>query len=300
MIYLTNGLLNKQYTQLDDLTDFSHLLKATREPQEALNMTDEQLQNYKSNAVTYALYGAVNGRQRRDDVLNRSVLFIDVDDESDYQTLSNRLANMFTALGINFVIYPTISNGIKGGARLRVGIELDKAVEFEVYKKIWLVITHQLHVKGDITAINSSFKQLQGLYVKTSQNALNEPIITTDGAGLPVDKFVSIYDKNAGEYQLKKAHEPRENIATNGNVPRWARKNTAIIACLLDPEQSYQEFGGWDNMLTAVGGWTYRETHGDKRATVNTVASVNSKGSVPISEQELKIKIKSWFRGWTY
>lgn len=259
-----------------------------------------KIQTYKSSAVTYALYGTVNGRQRRDDVLNRTVLFIDVDDESDYQTLSNRLANMFTALNINFVIYPTISNGIKDGARLRIGIELDKAVELTAYRKIWLVITHQLHVKGDITAINNSFKQLQGLYVKTSQNALNEPIITTDGARLPVDKFVSVYDKNAGEYQLKKAHEPRENIATNGNVPRWARKNTAIIACLLDPEQSYQEFGGWDNMLTAVGGWTYRETHGDKRATVNTVASVNSKGSVPISEQELKIKIKSWFRGWTY
>ena len=41
MIYITNGLLNKQYTQLDDLPDFSHLVKATRAPQEALNMTDE-------------------------------------------------------------------------------------------------------------------------------------------------------------------------------------------------------------------------------------------------------------------
>lgn len=300
MIYLTNGLLNKQYTKLDDLPDFSHLVKATRAPQEALNMTDEQLAEYKSSSVTYALYGAVNGQQRRDDVLNRSVLFIDVDNESDYQTLSDRLANLFTALGINFVIYPTISNGIKDGARLRVGIELDEAVELESYRKIWLVITHQLHVKGDITAINSSFKQLQGLYVKTSQNASNEPIITTDGAGLPVDKFVSVYDKNAGKYQLKQVHESRNKFATIGKIPRWAQTNRNIIACLLDPESNYMMFGGWDNMLTAVGGWTYRETHGDKRATVNTVASVNSKGSVPISEQELKIKIKSWFRGWTY
>ena len=296
MIYLTNGLLNKQYTQLDDLPDFSHLAKATRGPQEALNMTDEQLVEYKSSSVTYALYGAVNGQQRRDDVLNRSVLFIDIDDESDYQTLSNRLANMLTALGINFVIYPTISNGIKDGARMRIGVELDKAVELTAYRKIWLVITHQLHVKGDITAINSSFKQLQGLYVKTSQNALNEPIIATDGAGLPVDKFVSVYEKNAGKYQLKKAHESK----ASGNLPRWAQTNRNIIACLLDPESNYMMFGGWDNMLTALGGWTLRSTHGDYQVTADLIEAVNNRGSDPISDSELGKKFKSWAKGWTY
>ena len=296
MIYLTNCLLNKQYTQLDDLPDFSHLVKATRAPQEALNMTDEQLVEYKSSSVTYALYGAVNGQQRRDDVLNRSMLFIDVDDESDYHTLSDRLANMFTALGINFVIYPTISNGIKDGARLRVGIELDKSVELTAYRKIWLVITHQLHVKGDLTAINSSFKQLQGLYVKTAQNALNKPIIATDGAGLPVDKFVSVYEKNAGKYQLKQVHESK----ANGNLPRWAQTNRNIIACLLDPEQSYQEFGGWDNMLTALGGWALRSTHGDYRATADLIEAVNNRGSDPISDSELGKKFKSWAKGWKY
>ena len=296
MIYLTNGLLNKQYTQLDDLPDFSHLVKATRVPQEALNMTDEQLAEYKSSSVTYALYGAVNGRQRRGDVLNRTVLFIDVDDESDYQTLSDRLANMFTAFGINFVIYPTISNGIKNGARMRIGVELDKAVELTAYRKIWLVITHQLHVKGDITAINSSFKQLQGLYVNTSQNALNEPIITTDGAGLPVDKFVSIYDKNAGKYQLKQVHESK----ASGNLPRWAQTNRNIIACLLDPESNYMMFGGWDNMLTALGGWTLRSTHGDYRATADLIEAVNNRGSDPISDSELGKKFKSWAKGWKY
>ena len=296
MIYLTNGLLNKQYTQLDDLPDFSHFVKATRAPQEALNMTDEQLAEYKSSSVTYALYGAVNGQQRRDDVLNRTVLFIDVDDESDYQTLSNRLANMFTALGINFVIYPTISNGIKDGARMRIGVELDKAVELTAYRKIWLVITHQLHVKGDITAINSSFKQLQGLYVKTSQNALNEPIITTDGAGLPVDKFVSIYDKNAGKYQLKQVHESK----ASGNTPRWAQTNRNIIACLLDPESNYMVFGGWDNMLTALGGWTLRSTHGDYRVTADLIEAINNRGSDPISDSALGKKFKSWAKGWKY
>ncbi|RZQ58526.1 hypothetical protein [Weissella paramesenteroides] len=300
MIYLTKGLLNKQYTQLDGLPDFSHLVKATGAPQEALKMTDEQLAGYKSSAVTYALYGTVNGQQRRDDVLNRTVLFIDVDDESDYHTLSDCLANMFTALGINFVIYPTISNGIKYGARLRVGIELDKAVELEVYRKIWLVITHQLHVKGDITAINGSFKQLQGLYVKTSQNALNKPIITTDGAGLPVDKFVAVYDKNAGKYQLKKAHESGKNIDTIGKIPTWAEHNRKFIACLLDPESNYMMFGGWDNMLTALGGWTLRSTCGDYGMTADVLEAVNNMGSDPISDSELGKKFKSWAKGWTY
>ena len=296
MIYLTKGVKQRKYQIQQDMSDFEHLVQTTREPQQALGLSADDLSNYKLNTAQYAIYGDIRGNSRTDVVAERTVLFIDVDDEGNYMDVRNRIATLLGSFAINYVIYPTISNGIKTGARLRVGIELDHPVGFEDYFKLWRVITTNTNIRGDESAVKQNFKQLQGLFVQTTQNMAQEPIVDIGGRALPVDEFVQIYENNRNKYCPKfKATSQR----TKGQ-PRWANKNRDVIANLIDPESNYQLFGGWDNMLTAVGGWTFRNTHGNVRATAEIIEAVNDKGSVPIAEDELGRKFKSWVKNWEY
>ncbi|MFC6178663.1 hypothetical protein ACFQGR_04590 [Weissella sagaensis] len=301
MIYLTNGVRQKQYTTINNTDDFNHLLHATRAPQQALNMTAEQLAEYKRDTAPYAIYGEVSGMTRQDDVINRTVLFIDVDDEGNYTDTGNRMGDLLRAFGTSFVIYPTISNGIKQGARLRVGVSLDRAVNVDEYAKVSNVLTKTIDIKGDTTAINQSFKQLQGLYVQTSQNSQYVPNIEDVAQGLPVDKVIEAYNANPEKYQEKTTRKQMIDVDDeSSDIPKYAQTNRKIIACLLDPESNYMMFGGWDNMLTALGGWTLRNTYGNYRMTADVLEAVNNMGSDPIDNKELGNKFKSWAERWTY
>lgn len=297
MIYLTKGIKQSEYKGYRETNgDFYNLVELTRKPQQAFNQSAEQLADYKQNTAIYAIYGNITGMKRKDEVINRTILFIDVDDESNYSEASKRIDDLLESFDINHVIYPTISNGIKEGARLRVGVELDKPVNSDEYLKLWSVLLVSVRLHGDPTAVNHSFKQLQGLFVQTEQNSPKRPIIYDTGHGLPVDEFVQIYENNKNKYcpQFKVTSK-----RTQGQ-PRWADKNRMVIANLIDPESNYHLFGGWDNMLTAVGGWTFRNTHGNVRATAEIIEAVNDKGSVPIAEDELGRKFKSWVKNWEY
>lgn len=301
MIYLTDGVRQRRYDVFKETNgDFYHLAQMTKAPQEALNQTADQLSEYKLNMAKYVLYGRVDGAERVDKVIGRTVLFIDIDNESNYLDTSKRLNNLLEAYSVLHVIYPTISNNIKEGARLRVGVALDRSVTAEEYLKLWSVLLTSVGLHGDDTAVNQSFKQLQGLYVKTSQNAENEPIIYSDGHALPVDEFIKLYDTSPKKYRRKTLAINGFSVeAGNRKAPVWAERNKQFIACLLDPESNYMLFDGWDNMLTAIGGWVFRSTQGDIRTTVETVEAVNKLGSDPISNSELKHKFDTWFKRWT-
>lgn len=127
----------------------------------------------------------------------------------------------------------------------------------------------------------------------------NEPIIYDSGKNLPVDSFIQIYDTSPEKYQVKPT--TFKSVARSGNnIPTWAEHNKKFIACLLDPESNYMMFGGWDNMLTALGGWTLKNTCGDYGMTADVLEAVNNMGSDPIDNRELGNKFKSWVKGWTY
>lgn len=137
MIYLTKGVKQREYRAFEETNgDFYNLVQVTRAPQEALNKTAEQLVDYKKDTAPYVIYGEISGMTRQDDVISRTVLFIDVDDDSDYQTASKRLSDFLYGLDMNFVVYPTISNNVKSGARLRAGVALDRPVNAEEYLKL--------------------------------------------------------------------------------------------------------------------------------------------------------------------
>ena len=297
MIYLTKGVHQPEYKVYKETNgDFYNLVQDTRTPQQALSQTAEQLAGYKANQALYAIYGTVNGVKRKDEVINRTVLFIDVDDESNYLDASQRLDDLLQNFDINHVIYPTISNCIKDGARLRVGVELERPVNAEEYLKLWSVLLVSVRMHGDPSAVNQSFKQLQGLFVQTDQNSDNQPIVYDTGHGLPVDEFIKLYDANTNKYKIKKQVVHTDD-ADESYLPRWIITNRLMLNTIIDPESNYNRFGGWDNMLTAIGGWAYKETQRFV-TTANIVQYVNEKGSDPIGDDDLVAKFKTWAKGW--
>ncbi|MFG6623603.1 hypothetical protein ACGYLH_10410 [Weissella confusa] len=305
MIYEQKGLNKKEYTPVfGDEDDFSHLAGNVASPKTtAYRHTEQQLASFKQVNAPYVLYGTLandNMERAKNEVLERSVMFIDVDDSGTYEDVANHLASFLNAMSANYVIYPTISNGIKDGTRLRAGIQLDKSLNQDDYIKTWLVVTGQTRIKADQRGAKSNFAQLQGIYVPTDQNAANKPIIETDGVGLNTDVLIELFNNNPNKYQPldKQAHS--QTPVDISNTPKYALVARKMLLAMFDPENSYQAFGGWDNMLTGVGGWVYRQTHGDIKLTGDIVATVNALGSDPIAPDDLKAKFKSWVNRWTY
>lgn len=177
-----------------------------------------------------------------------------------------------------------------------MGVELGKPVNADDYLKLWSVLLVSVRLHGDQTAVNHSFKQLQGLFVQTEQNSDNRPIIYDTGHGLPVDEFIKLYDANTNKYKVQK-RVVADISDDEAGFPRWVITNRLMLNTIMDPESNFQRFGGWDNMLTALGGWVFKDTQ-NFVTTADVVEYVNNKGSDPIEESELVNKFKTWAKGW--
>lgn len=301
MIYTQMGVLAKRYTVVDEMDDFAHLVTATATPKKAQNLTSNQLETFKHTSAPYVVYGLVDGTDRANsEVTVRTILFLDVDgNEATYNEVRDRItAGLLNQYSL--VAYPTISNGIKGDARMRIGIELSRPAPPDDYIKVWRVASYLLHVTADKAGATRQFKQLSGTYVLTTQNVHSEPLINAnDTVALPVDEFVKIFDENPNRY-VPKPTMASQRIESDGERKPWMVTNARMVTALLDPENNYGVFGGWDNMLTSVGGWVYRNTGGNIRFTLDVVEHLNSLGSDPISISELGPKFKSWVKNWRY
>lgn len=118
---------------------------------------------------------------------------------------------------------------------------------------------------------------------------------------MPVDEFVKIFDENPNRYEPKQSKSsPKRRQIASDNRPAWADNNRLMISAIIDPEHYYTEFGGWDNMLTGVGGWVFKNTHGNLQFTADVIDYVNNTGNDPIAFEELTKKFKSWARRWNY
>lgn len=303
MIYTQMGVLAKEYQVVNSGTDFQHLVYTTEHPATAENMTPEQLDAFKRTRAPYAVYGLADGTGRADaEVTARTILFLDVDgNEATYNEVRDRItAGLLKQYSL--VAYPTISNGMKEGARIRIGIDLSRPAPPDDYIKVWRVVSYLLNVTADEAGATRQFKQLAGTYVLTTQNAHSEPLINaSDTLALPVDEFVKIFDENPNRYEPKQSKSsPKRRQTASDNRPAWADNNRLMISAIIDPEHYYTEFGGWDNRLTGVGGWVFKNTHGNLQFTADVIDYVNNTGNDPIAFEELTKKFKSWARNWNY
>lgn len=299
MIYTTQGVTERQYTLVNG-NDWHHLVDAVSNPPK-LSISSVQMESYKHTQAPYVIYGTSTGLERgSSEITSRSILFIDVDDSGqDYSSRTNKINTFFSMSGTNHIIYPTINNSIKQGERLRVAIPLDAELNQEAYSKVWHVLTHNLHLNADPAGAGKAFKQLQGFYVQTSQNAHNQPIIENDGNALNTTFFLSKYE-NLSKPVTKQTADNLTKLNMNIGIPKWANNNRKIIRALLDPETHYPDFGGWDNMLTSIGGWVFKNTQGDINLTADAVQDTNNRGNSPIPDNELTKKFKSWMQHWHY
>lgn len=158
--YLVRGFKATQYNVIDGTPhqDFMHLVSMTENHAKALNGSDEAVEAVKPEMLN-VVYGTVDGCYRTDELLNRSVMFIDVDGAGDYSTVLERVTGGILS-GTNMVIYPSISNGIKTGARLRIGVELSHEVTQEEYSKVWGVLTTVHELEADLNGVTQNWNQL--------------------------------------------------------------------------------------------------------------------------------------------
>ncbi len=300
MIYTTIGVMQRQYALVNG-NDWQHLLNAVNTPSQLDGLTANQLDTYKHTNAPYVVYGTSTSLKRGlSEITSRSILFIDVDDSGqNYPSRTNKINTFLSMFGTNHVIYPTISNSIKQGEHLRVAIPLDTELNQEDYSKVWQVLTHAMHLNADSAGASKAFKQLQGLYVQTSQNAHNKPIIENDGNALNTTFFLSKYE-NLSKPVTKQTADNLPKPAMDNNIPKWALNNRKIIRALLNPETHYPDFGGWDNMLTSIGSWVFKSTQGDIELSADVVQTINDHGTDPIAFDELKNKFNSWMKHWHY
>lgn len=296
-VYLTKGFEATQYNVIDGTPhqDFMHLVSMTENHAKALNGSDAEVEAVKPEMLN-VVYGTVAGRYRTDQLLNRTVLFIDVDGAGDYSTVLERVTGGILS-GMNMVVYPSISNGIKTGARLRIGVELSREVTQEEYGKVWGVLTTVHELEADLNGVTQNWNQLAGTYTLTSQNSVHKPYIKSDGQPLDVDAFIQVYDNSPEKFRTK-SEEPAAIVTslTNGNKP-WSAMASKVLNAMLDPEAHYKEFGGFDNMLVSVAGWLFRQTNSIE-ITASWVERVNTMGSYPLPDKELKAKFISWSKNF--
>lgn len=305
MIYTTKGFKQQRYNNPngDEWTHFTNSIV-----NHAVYNGDD-FNGYKANQAPYAVYGENKNNELargQSELLTRSILFIDIDNgNSTYEKTHDRMANILDGFNVTYAIYPTIRHGVEQGERLRLGIALDKALNQADYIKLWLVLVVGMNLIADFAGVTKSFKQLQGLYVKTTNNEHIEPTMTLN---LPLDTalFLNVYNKEPDKYErytqetTSSSRERPKQRSQDGNVPVWAINNQLRFNALQDPERYYMEYGGWDNMLTHLGGWVFNQTHGDVIATANIIDHVNSLGSDPIPDKVLADKFKNWAQKWSY
>lgn len=298
-IYLTRGFDSPTYNGLvmdgNPHEDFNHLVGLTKTHAKVLNSIDADVEAIKSEQLN-VIYGEVSGYERRDELLERSVMFIDIDEGDAFDVVVNRL-NKSVLSNTNMVIYPTISNGIKGGTRARVGVELSRSVNQKDYIKVWSVITKAHGLEPDLNGVTQNWNQLAGIYVETTQNSLNTPYIKTDGEPLNVAAFIEVYDNQPAKFRIEE--QKRTVGATSpksGNKP-WSVVGSQVMRAMLDPESNYKEFGGWNKMLTKIAGWVFRQTNSIE-ITANWIEQVNGMGSDPISDSELRTMFISWAKNF--
>lgn len=297
-VYLTKGFETTEYNVFDGTPhqDFMHLVGMTEHHTKALDGSDEEVEAFKPQTRN-VLYGTVTGHYRTDELLERTVLFIDVDGAGgEYDAVQERVTGGILN-GTNMVIYPTISNQIKPGTRLRIGIELSREVAQAEYSKVWSVLTAVHELEADVNGVTQNWNQLAGTYTLTSQNSVHAPYIKADGQPLDVDAFIQVYDNSPEKFPTK-SEEPAAIVTslTNGNKP-WSAMASKVLNAMLDPEAHYKEFGGFDNMLVSVAGWLFRQTNSIE-ITANWVEQVNAMGSDPLSDKELKAKFISWSKNF--
>ena len=237
----------------------------------------------KTKKVECFISGEFKELVRNDEnLLSRDALVIDIDhtelgELELIQTINQRIGKL------NYVLYPSLNNGIKG-VRYRLVVPLDQSIGKEDYKLLVkyfsLVILNGILSKVDES--NFSFSQLQALPVLTHENDKDKIIISLTEFNFPVEKGLA-----AASEEFKNEIKPFKKDY------RPVSKTKA--ASFIDMIFGGVEEGSRDNSLTKLAGWLL--WHGvDNETLVQAMHVANVNSNPPLDEKDVNKIIRSMIK----
>jgi|GEM_PF-4257720 len=252
MIYFKTGLKSSgAFWDTIKGDDWENLLTLTEDAQPINELlTFEALERFKRNKAGYIRAGEYGSDSITNNVFERSILFLDVDEFGDYDSVAQHIADLLDSYGWSYIIYPTVDNGIKPGARLRVAMPFIKPVSDSDYWKIWEHITSKLSVEVEKNMLDAP----EPLYVKTQHNIDSVPYI------------------ERGNPLYFEVVEPENN-----RIPERAHASKQVIAFIADPSSNWESFGTWENAITKTISWVYPHSGYDAKYTAELIEYINSR-----------------------
>lgn len=161
-------------------------------------LNDSEKLEIKRNKMLLVIAGEMvpNSSRSDENLLSRSLLFIDFDDITmEEEVFLSKIKKAFESN--NFVLYPTLQHIPNDFLRYRLVLELDRSVNKTEYSDMIEAIMMLLEFKLDKS--NLTWSQGQALPIKTSKNPKPNIIIQDGKERFPVDIFL----KSAREKLLK-------------------------------------------------------------------------------------------------
>lgn len=192
---------------------------------------EDRMKELKTTIMQGFISGEMKALIRKNaNVLSRNALALDIDDTS---MAENELIQYFASRygKFDYVLYPSISNGLKG-VRYRLVLPLTESVQANEYKLLIQYFTNHIlkEVIQNPDESNGTFSQLQGLPVITQFNSKAHIIVSKGVQQLPTQDLLNgAKERQKAQRQAKAL----DNFKANGT--RYRNKTTELFESLVTP-----------------------------------------------------------------
>lgn len=249
------------------------------EPRKIKVSEDEEEQKRLKTTV---LLGFISGEmqaliRKNENVISRDSLIIDLDNVT--VTEGEMIAKLSDKLKqLNYILYPTISHGLKG-VRYRLVVPLDHAVNEQEYKCLLNFFFNQTlaDIIGEADQSNFTWSQMM-LLPYISQYTSGNPILIYEGANVVTDKLLAHAEQAESS---KRQREPSNPFRKSGSRKRNATTElfeSLVVGC---------EEGNRNNRIAQItGGLLVRAV--DVALVLELVKIANNHFIEPLKEEEVE------------
>lgn len=254
-------------------------------PQEVIVPDDkEELATIKVNQLLGFISGKMNGETRNNEsLISRDCLILDLDDVAvNEKELLEFIRKKFSKY--DFILYPSISNGLKG-VRYRFVLPLGIDVKESEYKLLINFFSNKVFegILKEIDESNAVWSQLQLLPVLTQYNSKGSIIISKGIELFPTQVSIETAKTWEKDYQkqLNRTYHNTNKFKRNGS--RQRNTTTDLFESLVAGCKE----GNRNNRIAQItGGLLARAV--DVRAVFELIKVANNYFDEPLSEKELE------------
>lgn len=290
VLYHVYGVLDTQMMKIDPIEsdDFSELVRCFMAGYEESPNEIENKELYKRNKAHYFIAGEMKALKRsNENVLNRTLLTLDID---DLPIRDDVFIECLKKHNRRMLAYPTLSHTRQDDTcRYRLIFDLDRPVNKEEYARLVTGVTNTIAVKWcginnyKPDSSNVTFSQLQGFYVKTTNNKDAPYFLNRDAPPIEVDKLLD--QTTPPPIKLKYNN-------SNGGKPN------KILLYLIDALNGVElSEGGRNNYISALVYTGLIHSHGNIETIERFIEAVETynqkKVNPPLTDSELLTIIRS-------